>query len=132
MIALFLRFLQRHTLYFFIYYRIIFGIIVIALAVFAPASGMKLLSPSESKRLNEVTGFVFLAFGLLVLFSLVSYRTYDPSWNTAAGHVRPQNLVRVRRLLSRRSAAPDIRTRGASVPGVRISPGVEVDPLGSD
>jgi S-DNA-T family DNA segregation ATPase FtsK/SpoIIIE len=54
---------------------------------------MKLLSPTESKRLNEVTGFVCLAIGLLVLFSLVSYRTYDPSWNTAAGHVRPQNLV---------------------------------------
>jgi len=31
---------------------------------------MKLLSPTESKRLNEVMGFVFLAFGLLVLFSL--------------------------------------------------------------
>ena len=54
---------------------------------------MRLLSPSESKRLNEITGFVCLAIGLLVLFSLVSYRTYDPSWNTAAGHVRPQNLV---------------------------------------
>ena len=54
---------------------------------------MKLLSPTDSKRLNEVTGFVFLAAGLLLLFSLVSYRTYDPSWNTAAGHVRPQNLA---------------------------------------
>jgi S-DNA-T family DNA segregation ATPase FtsK/SpoIIIE len=54
---------------------------------------MKLLSPTGSKRLNEVTGFVFLAAGLLLLFSLVSYRTFDPSWNTAAGHVRPQNLV---------------------------------------
>jgi undecaprenyl-diphosphatase len=31
-IAFLLRFLQRNTLYFFIYYRIIFGIIVIALA----------------------------------------------------------------------------------------------------
>jgi len=54
---------------------------------------MKLLSPTESKRLNEVAGFVFLAIGLLVLFSLVSYRTYDPSWNTAAGNVHPQNLA---------------------------------------
>ncbi|MBZ5593895.1 MAG: DNA translocase FtsK [Acidobacteriia bacterium] len=54
---------------------------------------MKLISPTDSKRLNEVTGFVFLAVGLLLLFSLVSYRTYDPSWNTAAGHVRPQNLA---------------------------------------
>lgn len=33
-IALFLRFLRSHTLRFFVYYRIIFGIIVIALAVF--------------------------------------------------------------------------------------------------
>jgi S-DNA-T family DNA segregation ATPase FtsK/SpoIIIE len=54
---------------------------------------MKLLSPTQSKRLNEVLGFVFLAFGLLVLFSLVSYRTYDPSWNTAAGNAPPQNLA---------------------------------------
>jgi S-DNA-T family DNA segregation ATPase FtsK/SpoIIIE len=54
---------------------------------------MKLLSPTESKRLNEIAGFVFLAIGLLVLFSLVSYRTYDPSWNTAAGNVNPQNLA---------------------------------------
>jgi undecaprenyl-diphosphatase len=35
-IALLLRFLQRHTLYFFIYYRVIFGIIVIALAFSRP------------------------------------------------------------------------------------------------
>jgi undecaprenyl-diphosphatase len=35
-IALLLRFLQRHTLYFFIYYRFIFGIIVIALAFSRP------------------------------------------------------------------------------------------------
>jgi S-DNA-T family DNA segregation ATPase FtsK/SpoIIIE len=54
---------------------------------------MKFLSPTESKRLNEVLGFVFLAFGLLVLFSLISYRTYDPSWNTATSSVRPQNLA---------------------------------------
>ena len=38
-IAFFLRFLQRRTLYFFIYYRIVFGIIVIALASFRPPAG---------------------------------------------------------------------------------------------
>ncbi len=54
---------------------------------------MKFLSPTESKRLNEVLGFVFLAFGLLVLFSLISYETYDPSWNTATSSVRPRNLA---------------------------------------
>ena len=55
---------------------------------------MKFLSPTESKRLNEVLGFVFLACGLLVLFSLISYQTYDPSWNTATGGARPpQNLA---------------------------------------
>jgi len=36
MIALFLNFLRHHSLNFFIYYRIIFGIIVIALAYFFP------------------------------------------------------------------------------------------------
>jgi undecaprenyl-diphosphatase len=38
-IAFFMRFLQRHSLYFFIYYRIIFGIIVIALAASRPPAG---------------------------------------------------------------------------------------------
>jgi undecaprenyl-diphosphatase len=38
-IALFLRFLQRHGLLFFIYYRILFGIIVIALAASRPPPG---------------------------------------------------------------------------------------------
>lgn len=38
-IVFFMRFLQRHTLYFFIYYRIIFGIIVIALAASRPPTG---------------------------------------------------------------------------------------------
>jgi undecaprenyl-diphosphatase len=38
-IAFFMRFLQRHTLYFFIYYRIIFGIIVIALAASRSPTG---------------------------------------------------------------------------------------------
>jgi len=33
-IAFFLRYLRRHSLHFFVYYRIVFGIIVIALAIF--------------------------------------------------------------------------------------------------
>ncbi len=129
-IAFFLRYLQRHSLNFFIYYRIVFGIIVIALAFFPPASGMKLLSPTQSKRLNEVLGFVFLAFGLLVLFSLVSYRTYDPSWNTAAGSARPQNLAGYAGSYLADLLAPDLRTRHASSPGRHVSVGLEVDSLG--
>lgn len=38
-IAVFLRFLRTHTLRFFVYYRIIFGIIVIALAIFVRRAG---------------------------------------------------------------------------------------------
>ncbi|MGE5571383.1 MAG: undecaprenyl-diphosphatase UppP [Rhodospirillales bacterium] len=38
-IAVFLRFLRTHTLRFFVYYRIIFGIIVIALAIFVRHTG---------------------------------------------------------------------------------------------
>ena len=54
---------------------------------------MRVLSPTSSKRLNEVTGFVFLGAGILLLLSLVSYHAQDPSWNTATAHVRPLNLA---------------------------------------
>ena len=53
---------------------------------------MKLLSPTEHRRLNEVTGFLLLSMGLVILLSLVSYHAQDPSWDTAAGS-RPLNLV---------------------------------------
>jgi S-DNA-T family DNA segregation ATPase FtsK/SpoIIIE len=53
---------------------------------------MKLLSPTPHKRLNEVTGFLLLSLGLVILLSLVSYRVQDPSWDTAADS-RPLNLV---------------------------------------
>jgi S-DNA-T family DNA segregation ATPase FtsK/SpoIIIE len=53
---------------------------------------MKLLSPTEHRRFNEVTGFLLLSMGLVILLSLVSYHTQDPSWNTAAG-LRPLNLA---------------------------------------
>jgi S-DNA-T family DNA segregation ATPase FtsK/SpoIIIE len=53
---------------------------------------MKLLSPTQHKRWNEVTGFLLLSSGLVILLSLVSYHAQDPSWNTAAGS-RPLNLI---------------------------------------
>ncbi len=53
---------------------------------------MKLLSPTQHQRLNEVAGFVFLSLGLVLLLSLVSYHAEDPSWDTAAA-VRPHNLI---------------------------------------
>jgi S-DNA-T family DNA segregation ATPase FtsK/SpoIIIE len=53
---------------------------------------MKLLSPTQHKRLNEIIGFLMLSTGLVVLLSLVSYHTQDPSLNTAASS-RPLNLV---------------------------------------
>jgi S-DNA-T family DNA segregation ATPase FtsK/SpoIIIE len=53
---------------------------------------MKLLSPTEHRRLNEVIGFLLLSAGLVILLSLVSYHSQDPSWNTAAGS-RPLNLA---------------------------------------
>ena len=53
---------------------------------------MKLLSPTPYKRLNEALGFLYLAAGLIILLSLVSYHPHDPSWDTAAD-ARPVNLV---------------------------------------
>src|ERR1700760_187234 len=54
---------------------------------------MRLFTPGQSKRLNEVTGFVFLAGGILFLLSMASFRPQDPSWNTVAGLVRTSNLI---------------------------------------
>jgi len=53
---------------------------------------MKLLSPTQHKRLNEVIGFLMLSAGLVILLSLVSYHAQDPSLNTASA-MRPLNLV---------------------------------------
>jgi S-DNA-T family DNA segregation ATPase FtsK/SpoIIIE len=53
---------------------------------------MKLLSPTQHKRLNEITGFLLLSAGLVWLLSLVSYHAQDPSWDTA-GDARPLNLI---------------------------------------
>jgi S-DNA-T family DNA segregation ATPase FtsK/SpoIIIE len=53
---------------------------------------MKLLSPTPYKRLNELTGFLLLLVGLVILLSLVSYHVQDPSWDTAADS-RPLNWV---------------------------------------
>ena len=53
---------------------------------------MKLISPTQHKRFNEVTGFLLLSLGIVILLSLVSYHTQDPSWNTVAS-ARPLNLI---------------------------------------
>jgi S-DNA-T family DNA segregation ATPase FtsK/SpoIIIE len=53
---------------------------------------MKLLSPTQHRRLNEVTGFLLLSFGVATLLSLVTYHAQDPSWDTAS-EARPLNLI---------------------------------------
>jgi DNA segregation ATPase FtsK/SpoIIIE, S-DNA-T family len=54
---------------------------------------MKLLSPTQHKRLNEVAGLLLLSLGLLTFLSLVSYHAQDPSLDTATGAARPINLI---------------------------------------
>jgi S-DNA-T family DNA segregation ATPase FtsK/SpoIIIE len=54
---------------------------------------MRLFTPGQSKRLNEVTGFLFLAAGILFLLSMASFHPSDPSWDTVLGTVRTSNLV---------------------------------------
>lgn len=54
---------------------------------------MILFTPTPSRRLNEVTGFVFLAAGVLILLSLASFHASDPSWNHVGGSAATQNLI---------------------------------------
>ncbi len=54
---------------------------------------MKLLGPTQHKRLNEALAFVFLFAGIAITLSLISYSATDPSWNTASGITKPTNLI---------------------------------------
>jgi S-DNA-T family DNA segregation ATPase FtsK/SpoIIIE len=55
---------------------------------------MRLFTPGQSKRLNEVTGFLLLAAGILFLLSIASFQPRDPSWDTAASlAARTNNLI---------------------------------------
>jgi len=53
---------------------------------------MKLLSPTQHRRLNEALGFLLLSLGLILLLSLVSYHVQDPSLDTASD-AHPLNLI---------------------------------------
>jgi S-DNA-T family DNA segregation ATPase FtsK/SpoIIIE len=55
---------------------------------------MKLITPTQHKRLNEATGVVLLSAGIFLWLSLLSYQSQDPSWNTATGaSTHPVNLT---------------------------------------
>ncbi|MCC7236334.1 MAG: DNA translocase FtsK [Bryobacterales bacterium] len=54
---------------------------------------MKILGPTPFYRLNEAGGLVCLSAALALSLSLVSYQPLDPSWNTASGALRAQNLI---------------------------------------
>jgi len=47
----------------------------------------RVFSPTKNRRLNELVGLLLLAFGLLLLLSLVSYTPLDPSLDTAGGYL---------------------------------------------
>jgi S-DNA-T family DNA segregation ATPase FtsK/SpoIIIE len=54
------------------------------------------LTPSDSKRLNELVGFLLFVLALLILLALMSYSPRDPSLNTSAPppEIRaPQNWI---------------------------------------
>ena len=54
---------------------------------------MRLFTPTQSRRLNEVTGFLLLAAGILLLLSMASFHPQDSSLDTAAGAAHPHNLI---------------------------------------
>ena len=54
---------------------------------------MRLLGPTSNARLNEACAVVFLAIGLFLLISLVSYQPFDPSLNAVSFAAKPANLT---------------------------------------
>jgi DNA segregation ATPase FtsK/SpoIIIE, S-DNA-T family len=45
---------------------------------------VRLLTPTETKRFNEVIGFLLITLAVLIALSLISYDPHDVSWNVAA------------------------------------------------
>ena len=45
---------------------------------------MRILTPTENKRINEMIGFVGLSLAVLLALSLLSYSPHDASFNVAA------------------------------------------------
>ena len=93
-IAFFLRYLQTRTLKIFIVYRFAFGIFILLLmflhrgtARSAPArpvrlglsfprmqeNPVRLLTPTENRRLNELIGFLGITLAMLMALALLSY-----------------------------------------------------------
>jgi len=54
---------------------------------------MLFLGPTHHKRLNEVIALLFLAAGLYVFLSLISYQSTDPSWNAVTSVERGASLM---------------------------------------
>lgn len=54
---------------------------------------MRLLTPTENRRLNELIGFLSISFGLLIALSLLSYNPHDPSFNTSGADGHPVNWI---------------------------------------
>ena len=50
------------------------------------------MTPTRSRRLNEVLGLGLLTLAVLLLLALVSYAPTDPSWNTVGGTVHSNAL----------------------------------------
>ncbi|HEX8894745.1 MAG TPA: DNA translocase FtsK 4TM domain-containing protein, partial [Terriglobales bacterium] len=54
---------------------------------------MRLLTPTENKRLNELIGFVSMMTAVLLALSLLSYNPHDPAFNVSAASLG-ENVVR--------------------------------------
>ncbi len=48
----------------------------------------------KEKRINEVKGLIFVAIGLILLASLVSFTPFDLSFYTSSPNIPPKNLIR--------------------------------------
>ena len=54
---------------------------------------MKLLTPTSNRRWNELVGVLWMAIGLLLLLSLVSFHANDPSFNAVSPSRVAENWV---------------------------------------
>ena len=66
---------------------------------------MRLLTPTENRRLNEMVGFLSVTLAVLIALALLSYSPHDASFNVSAaapdGHPARNWIGPIRRLQRR-------------------------------
>ena len=96
---------------------------------------MRLLTPTENKRLNELIGFLCITLGLLMALALISYSPHDAAFNVSASGPEGSSVAKLdwaRRRVRLRHALPSAWLCGVPTADGSAGTGLEMVPQPGD